>query len=317
MSNTEKINYWLIPMNYFLCDFKNLKKEVRTKGEIWWQVPGKPQLYKKAGWKIKTELALSIHKDDVVYFYITNLPSNDNRGLSRILLRGVVQNDPTPVDYNEVYSEPKKNEKIIGFTIGSFTTLKKELLDNNEFLSLSNIKANYADFIHPQGKNWPNTEKQNFNEDLIIDLEKLFTQKQRQNNFEALINNFDRTCYFCGKLGKKSDHKTFKGRNGINYYEYHHFIQQSQAEDYPELKDAVYSPANGLFLCSNCHNKFHYGTVEDILIMIKKVLEDSNTQKMLDDNFRKTIGRIIKKTDDVISNDDIANWLLTEYTTNK
>ena len=44
-------------------------------------------------------------------------------------------------------------------------------------------------------------------------------------------------------------------------------------------------------MCSNCHNKIHYGTIEDVKIMLKKVLEDNEINRMLESSgFQKIIG---------------------------
>lgn len=77
----------------------------------------------------------------------------------------------------------------------------------------------------------------------------------------------------------------------MDYYEYHHFIPRHKANQMSELKDIINAPANGLYLCSNCHNKFHYGRIEDVNEMISIVLKDEKIQKMLNEfKFQTCIG---------------------------
>ena len=144
----------------------------------------------------------------------------------------------------------------------------------------------------------------NLDEELINILENEFSSNKK---IESLINHFSRTCYFCDKIGKKIDHETFLGRNGLPYYEYHHFILQKIADKKLELEPIVQNPSNGLCLCSNCHNKFHYGTIEDIKKMIETVLDDD---KVLDKTAKKTI---IDSVESIKKEEDILVWLLNEY----
>ena len=72
----------------------------------------------------------------------------------------------------------------------------------------------------------------------------------------------------------------------------------------PELQDIIDSSTNGLFLCSNCHNKIHYGTIEEVNEMLEKVLEDSKINEMLESfEFQKIIGE----------NKNIFEWFQEAY----
>jgi hypothetical protein len=161
--------------------------------------------------------------------------------------------------------------------------------------------------MYPQGPRWPNKEyNKNLDEKLIIELEKCFKSNIQENDFNALVRHFNCDCFFCGKCGIRNDHKTFIRNNGLNYYEYHHFIPQHLAKKYPELTDIINSSANGLYLCSNCHNKFHYGTNKDINEMIRKTLDCENIKDMLNHfEFQKFIGE----------DEDVFEWFQKVYNT--
>lgn len=285
----SEVNYWLIPMDYKTCDYKQLKKEWdehEHNKRIMWQAPGKPNSLDVGEKKRK-----GIKRGDVVYFYVTNLPSESKSGLSRIMLRGVVDDIPKPMKYREVYKTDASNTSLIyGFPIGSLTTLKKGLLEDNRYLSYEYCLSQMDGFIHPQGMTrWPNKAHGNLADELINRLEDDF--KDSNMDFEALINHFKKQCFFKGKIS--GNHKTFLGRNGLDYYEYHHFIPQAETKRYKEkgieIENYVSNPSNGLCLCSNCHNRIHYGTKQDVNKMIKIALEDKRISELLDAGFRKAV----------------------------
>ena len=322
-------NYWLIPMDFEKCDFGHLLEEYERDKEILWQAP--PE-------KISSDIAVHskatgtiakrIQDKDIVYFYVTNLPDFNNERISRILLRGIIKNNPYVEYKNKVWPDAPAKVKVNAFIIEDLTTLKDYQLKDNwvlRFKSEINPQSNkrelyiYTDentkinFIYPQGwTKWPDKiYNHNFNEDLIARLNEYFDGSK---NFKALTDHFSKTCYFCGKIFHnkiwgEEEHQTFKGRNGLNYYEYHHFILQKLAEIDPAIEKIVASPSNGLCLCSNCHNRFHYGTIKDIKEMIDIVLNDPT---VLDKNTQTIIKNIIG--DD---NTDLSLWLLNAYTSNE
>ena len=306
MDDSQK-TYWLIPMNYRYCNFELLKSEINEHGKIMWQAPGTPRKNKDGEYELNSEMAEKLKQGHIVYFYVTNLPSN-MLGLSRILLRGVILDPPKPMQKNNVWLDSSEDKMINGFSVESITTLNTELLEDNDYLSYSSLcnneKYKKYDFINPQGdKRWPNTINGNFKIDLIKEiLEPEFTRNQ-ENDFDLLIAHFTRKCFFC-RRGNKGDHSTFLGRNGLYYYEYHHFIPQSQIKNHPKLKMKVYSPYNGLFLCSNCHNMIHYGTSQAIADMLQYVIDsnDDGIKKLLDEDF-----------EDAIGTSDIIGWFKEVY----
>lgn len=303
----NEINYWLIPMNFNNCNYKQLEDEWKKNKKIMWQVGGKPKYTKTRGYEVPNgSMAKSINKGDVIYFYVTNLPSESKNKLSRIMLRGVVEDEPYPIEKSKVYIRTYDSDMIIGFSIGSITTLCEKQLHNNVFLSLEYLKKQYANFQYPQGRTrWPDRNiKQTLSKELIDDLEECFKSRLSKNDFTTLIDHFKKKCFFCGKYGSNIEHKTFVAKNGLDYYECHHFIQQNEGRKDNRLLDIVNSTENGLFLCSNCHNRLHYGQPDDVKEMLKIVLKDEKIQSMLEDkNFQQIIGE----------DKDILEWLKESY----
>ncbi len=301
-------NYWLIPMDYQFCDYKNLRDEWHNYGKIMWQAPGKPKSINEE-WKKNNVLC----QGDVVYFYVTHLPSESRTRLSRIMLRGIIKDEPKPMEKGKVYNQtmPFDRELVYGFSITSLTTLSKDYLEDNTYLSYDSLKEKHKDFTYPQGMTcWPNKQKKNLSDELIDELEDSFKRNMQKNDFETLINHFKKSCFFNGKIS--GNHKTFTSRNGLDYYEYHHFIPQAQASHYP-IEKFINSPSNGLFLCSNCHNRIHYGTAEDIDKMIDIALDDTNIKELLNDEFIKSI-RKEKGEDDIEKGEEIIKeWFRMVY----
>ena len=279
-------NYWLIPMDFETCNFQQMEQEWNNNKKIMWQVAGTPKYKKRLDtWVITTEMAKLLKRGDIVYFYVSNLPSNSGKAQSRIMLRGIIEDEPHPILHNKVYWNSDEQEKmIIGFSISNITTLPKELLENNLFFCLDDLKLKDSKFIYPQGwTNWPNKENGNLGHNLISLLESNFKKTTSKNDFKVLINHFNQECYICGKIGSKNEHKTFKRKNGTDYYEYHHFIQQHKGKTILELKELICDRRNILCLCSNCHNQIHYGTKQNVTKMIELIWNDEIIQKMLEE----------------------------------
>lgn len=308
-------NYYLIPMDYMEFDFIKLADEYRKNGEIKWQVTGTPVYNRRTeSWEIKKDAKLphKIKCGDIVYFYIFGIISQSGNDKARILLRGVVTKEPAPMKYKEM-NLPKPKEEMddkvgIGFSIGEITTLNKEELENDFCYSREALWKDY-DQDHPQGLYWPNQKDKNLKDPLIKDLEKSFKKSGFEREIAVLINHFDRACYFRGKTGTKNDHKTFKRRNGTDYFEGHHFIQQHAGEKIEGLEKIIKAEANLVWLCSNCHNQLHYGRPEDINRMIELLWEDENIKKLLEENhFQELIG--------AEDEEDALDWVKGVYRSN-
>lgn len=302
-------NYWLIPMDFEKCNFEQMEIEWNKNKKIMWEVPGTPQFKKKTNnWVInkKAKMPRLLKNGDIVYFYVKSIPSNSGDKKSRILLRGVIEDEPYPIEFNKVYWNSDESKMIIGFSIGNITTLPKDKLENDLFLSYDELKLSDREFLCPRGMtNWPNTCRGNLSKNLIDLLENTFKKNSYKDDFKALINHFNQECFFCGKLGTKSDHKTFKRKNGTDYYEYHHFIQQHKGKKLLELKNIIDAPENKICLCSNCHNKIHYGKIDEVNNMIDLIWNDEKIQNMLDMyQFSSIIG------------EDTLSWIKDVYISN-
>lgn len=299
-------------MDYCRCNFEQFKMEWEQNKKIMWEIPVAPQERKRGEkWRInpRSKLVNMIHNGDVIFFYVCNIPTSSGDSISRILLRGIVEDEPFVASYGDVYwNAEKENEKMVtAFTVGKLTTLTKEDLENNFFLNYNELSRKYGDKFRPQGKKWPNTNDKNLSEEMKELLESSFKKNSYKNDFMALIRHFNQKCYFCGKIGITNDHKTFKRRNGTDYFEYHHFIQQHKGEAIAGLETIIDDPLNKICLCSNCHNKIHYGRIEEINKMLQILYEDKKVQEMLSNkNFQSIIGE----------NENPMDWIKLVYKLN-
>lgn len=301
-------NYFLIPMNFLKFNFTDLKQEYQKNGKIMWQVPGTPVKGKIAP---RADLPKQLTQGTVIYFYICNIPSKSGKEKARILLRGVVIQEPEVMEYSKVYltQESNQSELIIGMAIGELTTLNKEDLENDMCYSLEVLRSRYN---HQVGQYWASSCNGKLEAELINALETSFKKTSSGEDLERLIKHFNKECFFCGKLGTKNDHKTFLRRNGTDYYEGHHFIQQHTAKDrkIDDLKSIIDAEENMVWLCSNCHNKLHYGKVNEVNQMIDILWKDEAIQKLLKEKqFAEKIGA---------SNDiDALKWVKKVYRANE
>lgn len=306
----ENKNYILIAMNYMECNFENLWEEWKKHKKIHWEIPAKPA---GKGDNLvlpkKSDLIGYLHKEDIVYFYVSGIPTNSGGTKARILLRGVIEDEPAVAPYNEVYLHGDSlNKSIIAFSIGQLTTLTKEQLNDDSYLSYEILSKDFGDKFYPQGKRWPNKQKGNLSAELIELLEKSFKKNLYKNDFLTLITHFNQKCYFCDKIGTNNDHKTFKRRNGTDYYEYHHFIQQYKGQKLYNLNVIIENSSNIICLCSNCHNKIHYGKVQEVNQMLDFLWNDNEIQMMLKRyDFQSIIGE----------NTDPLEWIKSVYNSNK
>ncbi len=314
-------NYVLIPCNFDDFDFDMFKQEFEKTGRIMWQITGTPEQVKKTGeYRIRKDagLPMLMKLGTIVYFYMCNIPTQSGENKSRIVLRGVVVEEPSVKNYGEIYTISKDDvtndhdydEKIIGFAIGDLRTLNKDDLENDRCFSNDVLETIYKQ-RYPQGKRIPSTYSNinTLNKDLIRDLEYSFKKNYEKNDFDLLIKHFKKECFFCNKIGKKSDHKTFKRRNGTDYFEGHHFIQQNAKYKLPLLNDLINSDENMIWLCSNCHNELHYGRTKRIKEKINILWEDEKIKRML---IEKNFFEIIQANND----NDAKIWIEKMYKSN-
>ena len=304
--------YWLIPMDFLVCNFDKLQKEYRKNGKIMWEIPGKPKKTQQ-GFSVKHLItATTIKPGDIIFFYVCNIPTyTSTSSKARILLRGEVYDAPQALPRQAVYVHDEidnhGNDLISGISISNLTTLTKKELEEDRVFDRDWLKKNEQ--YWPQGKRWPNTYNNNFKKGVIKELESKFKTAGIDHDFYDLIKHFNKQCFFSGKLGPKSHHLTFKRRNGTDYYEIHHFIQQHSSQKADELSSIVYSEENCICLCSNCHNKLHYGDPIEINLMLEELWNDPQIRDMLQrNNFKGKIG--------AADDDEALSWIKCVYRSN-
>lgn len=278
-------NYFLVPMDFLEYDFETMRKEWRENKKIMWRISGRPVKGKDGIMRISKQATLpyQIKKDDVIYFYVCRIPSANGKDISRILLKGMVDDEPKPLKYKDVYfreAEDPSKDDIIGFSIKKLVTLEKRELENDFCYDLTMLENKYH-VSNPHGRYWPSTINGGLNNALINDLENSFRTNSGERSFETLIEHFNRRCYFWGKLGNQNDHKTFKRKNGTDYYEIHHFVPEKLVNKNGLLMPIINDSRNKICLCSNCHNKLHYGRIDEIYKMIDVIWKNSEIKELL------------------------------------
>lgn len=256
-------NYYLVSMNFEETNFVNLKNEFETKKQIMWKVASTKK----------------VKKDDIIYFYVTNVGAKGTEACSRILFRGEVAEDQKQVKYNEVYMRSNSEKMIWGFPIVNIKALKKELLKDSEVFNLGYIRK--KNFGHtPQGSRWPNKlakgNEYGLTQEVIDELEVSF--ESGRNPFKSLIEMFDIKCFFDGHLIREHRHKTIQKLNGLKYYDYHHFIHNKTKQD--RFKGLTGMTDNLIPLCATCHKEIHNGTTEAKKEMLKIIYHDDRMAKV-------------------------------------
>ena len=304
-------NYWIIPMDFNIYPFSEMKKEWDKYKYIIWRIPVKVKDDKNKNDDIPLKFK-NLKKRDIIYFYVFNLPMGEK---ARILLRGEVVEGKSLMLHKEVYSNSESEEKVYAFKIGNLSTLGEDEIYNNFFFTIDDINSKSGsskELKYPREQSWLSRKNNKLSTEQIDILEKYFKKDGWDKDIEKLIKFFNRRCFFEGKIGNKNDHKTFIRKNGLKYYEIHHFIQKNQKNKNNPLhnlkewdSDAViYGEKNELTLCPNCHKKIHFGTIEDIKEMLKIALEDDGIKEILSS----------KCIQDVIGGDEeIKKWILKMY----
>lgn len=293
--------YFLVPMSFLNYDFEALKAEYYNHGKIMWQVPG---TVKEGKIKKNAQMPNLIKENDIIYFYVCDLPSKSDGRKARILLRGIVKETPRPLEYKEVYFVDNPSASlIIGFSIGDLRTLRRAELEDDRCYSKEILLKDYAQ-IYPQGKRWPSSYTDNLNPQLIRDLEQSFKQREEPNDFIQLIKHFNRKCFFENDIA--GNHKTFKRKNNTDYFELHHFIPKSVVRNNKNLIDLIDDPANQFWLCCNCHRRIHNGTTDDIERMLEILWENPKTQELLRS---KNFSSLINVRNDM----ETFNWIKRKY----
>lgn len=294
MNNKNKTkNYFIISLNY---DNYSLREfiEDREKDDGFYLYGQKNKRYKQ------------IEKDDIVYFYYTNLKSKRfNRGI-------IAEATITKIDS---YDDTKKTECLLYFKVN------KTFVDNS--LSYNNLSKE-IDFKAPQSYEKITGDKLKKIQDLIekakpTDLRiyfniysagrdeynKIIEKDQRVTNEQAkLISNLkqetkkvpscvipvtsnelkkyalDNCNYICQLKDIVHCPDSFLSkRTGKQYLEVHHIIPMCNWKKYDEKGIRIDHKDNLICLCSTCHNRLHYGTSDDKKMLLQKIYDSrKNTE---------------------------------------
>ncbi len=278
-------NVIMFPADFLETDFNRLRNEYKEKGYIAWEIKGKG--------------VTNIKKGDICYIYYTHLPSVIGYDQSRVLLRAIVRDEPKCMTNQEIYGERAKHPMVEtkGFTIEDINPIE---LKNYKKYSWEMLKTKY------NFEQAPRTTRKIYNKhsQLFKDIESTF--KKSKNGFEELIEYFNTPCFFEQTLHKGKGRLTFIKRNGLYYYEKHHFVQQytgREKNDF-EFQNIIDSPENIINLCPFCHRKIHHGTPEEILEMIELIYKDKESF-LKENNMNQLIGE-----------EDILSWIKESYKAN-
>lgn len=285
LETKEGNNVWIIVANYKVTDFKKLKDEYKTKGYITWESRNRVKI------------------GDICYFYFSNLPSAEGDNQSRIILRAIVQEGKHKMTIGEIWGPEKKNAKAQtdGFTFTDIEPISLEDSRKYNYYSLKNNEKYNLNFTRPT--NMMLTEKQI---ELYNEIEKDFsfkkTYKPSKDGFDKLISYFEVPCYF-EKIMHPNNPQTFIAKNGLRYYDKHHFIQRythKLINDPSYIYDVIEKDENSITLCACCHKKIHLGRPEEIEEMLRIIYE--NKKEFFDKQMKKYIG-----------NGNVFDWIKSTY----
>ena len=254
--------YFIFPANYQNYDFDKLFRECTdNNGCVLWQMNKKDPR--------------NIEVGDICYIYYSNLPD----GTGRIMLRGVIaKKNVLDEDGTECYAI-KELESINWDNSGKIRFTREVLSEYGVKMNLN--KRQLKDDRFAEGKTIGDKALRERLEDCfdkgvgrlkLKELEEALTRKLRC----SFDNGKDNPA-------ESKNHTTFKTRNGLNYFEIHHLIQQHICNDNKDLLKAVYDEKNLIYLCPTCHRKIHYGRRETVRRMLSTLY--NKRSKFYDKNF--------------------------------
>ncbi len=282
-------NVFIIPANFLTFNFKALQKEYAEKHHISWELP------KNASHQEFPE--------DICYFYYTHLPSASGATEGRILLRGIIETGPHKRTAGDIYGTNDLTQ-VDAITI---TDLQPVRLTDQKTYCWESIKGYFFGSIQSirQLKAYQAELYFQIEQDIQNDPDSEMLRKSK-NGFAKLIEYFETPCFFQDSLHPKKNPLTFSRRNGLDYYESHHFIPKSTKKMIkdPEFSTIVDDSENRVALCPYCHRRIHFGTPQEVSKMLQDIY---NNKKSL--AFMKNISRYI-------NTDDVLAWLNKVYAVN-
>ena len=224
---------------------------------------------------------------DTVYLAYTNLPGGDKR----LLLKGNILHNGyydenykfDVIDYITEHKKMKETTYKPAIYIRIETGLKEEIRNTEDFC-IENICKKYrlSNGDSKEGNVIRNKLylREELNSEPMEMLEDAFPKIQDKDILKRYKKYFATECSLKEEL-KDLKHDTFVRNNGTKYYEKHHLVERhtkSDSKDVENLKD-IDAEYNLFDLCSNCHNRIHYGKIEDRKKMVK-YLYDKNPDKI-------------------------------------
>lgn len=283
-------NVFIIPANFLTFNFIALQNEYAEKHHITWEIPQKASHWERPG--------------DICYFYYTHLPSAAGATQSRILMRGVVEQGPHKRTKGDIY-DTNDSCQVDAITL---TDLQPIQLKDYEKYSWENIKG-YGFFSPIQSIQQLKTHQADLyyhiEQDIQNDPESELFKKTKM-GFAKLITHFETPCFFQDSLHPRKDPLTFIRKNGLRYYDSHHFIPQFTEKKIndPRFSAIVRHHDNRVALCPYCHKRIHLGSAEDISKMLESIYEQKKDKSFL------------KEINQYIGTKDVLAWLMSIYAVN-
>lgn len=317
----SKYTNHLITADFEFFDFTSLYNENKSgKGILW-----NNSKLKLDNANNKIIAAYQDHKfniGDDVYVYYTNLPDKT----SRILLKCSVINNGyynEKFQYERCWYVGEYNKNMIISISDKVPAIKLKI--EQGIYDESNIeKFSYKNLIKSSEENNNNQYGLNIiqgkqylkypdNEKLIVELKK--SSGTRNHILEKWKKYFANECALTKCKAIENDHKTFYRQNGTKYFENHHLVYQNNGTkdegNENKLRGIVIDrDFNQFNLCSNCHNRIHYGTYEDRAAMIEFLFNQRESEFvqaicLYDKNLKGKELEWIKKMYNVIDKDDL------------
>lgn len=279
---------FIISANFLTFNFKALQKEYAEKHYITWELPEKSSHQEKL--------------KDICYFYYSHLPSASGATLGKILMRGTIEKGPHKRTLGDIYDtgDPTLVDAI------TITDLQPVRLKDQKKYCWESLVADYGISNYLRTIQQLKSHQAKLYEEIERDIqddpdsEKL---RKSKNGFAKLIEYFETPCFFQDRLHPKKNPLTFSRRNGLNYYESHHFIPEStksKVKD-PRFATIVDDPENRVPLCPYCHRRIHLGTPQDVAEMLRAIYDSKKDLEY------------IKNISQYIGTDNVLAWLNEIY----
>ena len=260
------MTYHLVPYNFEDYDFVKLwEEETNNDGEVFWRHKSK---------------TYGFSKNDICYFYCTNLPDMTRR----ILLKAIISDaNCKDVEGNKCFKT--KN-------ISSIRLNEQQNNPEDYFYSLERLKDFYG-IGCVRGKQRIVPELEADNSELLEKRKLLLDNLEKEPSTGDLLtvkNYFSKMtkCIFQGKTHQFDINKTFYKPNGFLYYEIHHVLHQSLQKSTKKNKELlrkhivlkdIEDLKNKVYICPVCHRQLHSGQISVVREMIEYLYTQDDKRK--------------------------------------